>query len=619
MSVTPQTILEVNKVVKDAMGFMQSMQMPIALNDKALVRFLFSPQNRNSTNNALPNIAEVKRRIVEDSRKGLGKTAVITIKPRYNPRLDLSTPQITNYCDIGGGSTAVPVHAQLDITNKVQATGTFSPALCSPTRPIEQQLADEMQRMFELFNHRLYAFALKELTSKNEDGTWKHIGQSPSRNADFGNAPGKVVNIFKADGETPNVPGVTALQQELENAGILSENGIAFGSELWDSFAKLQKGFLGTNDSGYAYGALRVPFLSNGVFKMNTDLSTALRAQGVNNPFMILMPGAVQLITVAEYIDDILKTNTGDTIKTTIVVPGFGVEADFITKINSCPDGSKFSTWDFLLEVRASIFTVPGCIAKELKDDFAGDANGVMLYSGNCADETFCEQQPFVRFIQGNDAPIQDCQVQETVCDTPQTCSVTISATYNPDGSLLLTANPTTVPPSVVTIYEWQKNANSVGGNNSQVYLAAGDWVNGDVFTLSILASDNCTATATFTADSVFPTLQLLRNGNVLADGSETTESSTVGAGNVTVTINLAAASSADVNISSILVTNNAGVPGGTFTAPTAPFVLASGAPQDIVLTVPRANSGVINFSITVASDDLANETYTVGAKITIV
>lgn len=614
MSVAEQSILDYNKIIQIAN---QVQQTPLATNGKELLGFLVSPENRSSRNSPI-DLLQAKQQLALMSEGTVGKTAVFETKPLFNPRKKSVNLQNlgTNECDFNGEGTRPKIKAQLSLNRNIVATASFTPNICSPSEPIETQLANTMRELYEDFNYDAYAFVIGEITRKDANGKFIHVGNSPGRNADFSYAPGKVVNIFMADGLTPNRADIIGLQQEMTNAGIRDNEAFSFGDARWDSFARTISSYNLGDNTGFNFSALRVPFLNQSTFMMNTDVATAFRLAGIEQALLVIKAGMVQLVTAPYWENPTLQGNFDGQLRSVIVVPGFGIKADLTVNIDKC---GKVPTWKFKLETRAALFTVPGCIAEALSDDFLQDYNGIMVYSGGCGDSTFCNQEEFTRVIQDSSAPLQDCQVQETVCDTPQTCSVTISATYNPDGSLLLTANPTTVPPSVVTIYEWQKNANSVGGNNSQVYLAAGDWVNGDVFTLSILASDNCTATATFTADSVFPTLQLLRNGNVLADGSETTESSTVGAGNVTVTINLAAASSADVNISSILVTNNAGVPGGTFTAPTAPFVLASGAPQDIVLTVPRAVSGVINFSITVASDDPANETYTVGAKITIV
>lgn len=614
MSVAPQSILDYNKIIQIAN---QVQLTPLATNGKELLGFLVSGTNRTSINNPI-DLLRAKEEMIRAMQGNNGKTAVFETKPLYNPRKQSTSLQDlgTDECDFDGDQTRPKVKAQLSLDRKIKATKKFIPNVCSPSEPIETQLANTMRELYEDFNTKAYGFVISQITRKDANGKFIHVGNSPGRNADFSNPPGKVVNIFMADGLTPNRASIIGLQQEMTNSGVRENDAFSFGDARWDSFARTISNYNLGDSTGFNLSTLRVPFLNQSAFTMNTDVATAFRLAGIDQALLIIKTGSVQLVTAPRWENPILQGNFDGQLRSVVTVPGFGIKADLTVNIEKCDD---VPTWKFKLETRAALFTVPGCIAEALSDDFLQDYNGVMVYSGGCGDNTFCDQEEFTRVIQDSSAPLQNCQVQETVCDTPQTCSATISATYNPDGSLLLTANPTTVPPSVVTTYEWQQNTNSVGGNNSQVYLAAGDWENGDVFTLSILASDNCTATATFTADSVFPTLQLLRNGNVLADGSETTESSTVGAGNVTVTINLAAASSADVNISSILVTNNAGVPGGTFTAPTAPFVLASGAPQDIVLTVPRAVSGVINFSITVASDDPANETYTVGAKITIV
>ena len=618
MSVAEQSILDYKKIIQIAN---QKQETPLATNGKELLGFLVSDTNRTSLNSPI-NLLQAKQQLALMSEGELGKTAVFETKPLFNPRKrNFSLQNLgIDECNFSGEQTRPKVKAQLSLNRNIKATRDFTPNICSPSEPIEIQLANTMRELYEEFNYDAYAFVISEITRKDANGKFIHIGNNPGRNADFSNPPGKVVNIFMADGLTPNRADIIGLQQEMINAGIRDNDAFSFGDARWDSFARTITNYNLGDSTGFNFSALRVPFLNQAAFMMNTDVATAFRQAGIDQALMVLKTGMVQFITAPYWENPVLQGNFNGQLRSVITVPGFGIKADLTVNIDKC---AKVPTWHFKLETRAALFTVPGCIAEALSDDFLQDYNGVMVYSGGCGDSTFCDQPDFTRVIQDTSAPLQDCEVQETVCDTPTTCSATISATYNPDGSLLLTANPTTVPPSVVTIYEWLKGTppsqSTIGGNNSQVQLAAGDWENGDLFTLNILASDGCTATATFTADSVFPTLQLLRDGNALTDGSETTLNTTVGAGNAVITINMAAVSSADINVSSILITDNGGVAGATFTSPTTPFVLANGAPQDIVLTVPRANSGVLNFYITIASDDPNNPIYNLGAKITIV
>lgn len=614
MSVADQSILDFNKII--LLAAEQSAQ-PIATDSKELLSFLVSTANRTSVNNPI-NLRLAKEEMIRNSQGQKAKTIVIKTKPIFNPRKTVYNPADygTNECDFAGQGSPEKINATLNVGDKIVAVERFQPQTCAPGETYESQLRDCFARLYEQFNHNANTYCVKQLALK-QNGKFKYIGNSPSSNADISYAPGKRVNLFMADGLTPNRADVNRLQQEMTVAGIRTNQCYSFGDALWDSYAANIGGYNKGDQTGFDFSILRPPFLNQGFFMMNVDVATAFRQQGVEQPLLILKPGAVQLVTMASWEANLLTYDFGQHKRAVITVPGFGIKANFTVKIDTCPKDAPI--WDFKLEADCALFTLPGCIASEISDDFLQDYNGVMLYSGGCGDSTFCDQPEFSRTIQDRSIPTQDCQVQETVCGTPTTCSVTISPFYNPDGTLVLTANAIPVPPSTITSYEWERNGNPVAGTTSQILLPQGGWVNGDVFTVAILTSNGCTATATFAADSLFPTLQLLRNGSAIASGAEVAVSSTVGAGNVTVTINMAALSSANVNVSSVLVTNDAGVPGATFTSPTTPFVLVEGTPQNIVLTVPRAVSGVITFAISVASDDPMTPNYEVGAKITIV
>lgn len=619
MALSAQVIIDSAKIVEvNNLMSQNPAQFPVATVDKGLLNYLISRENRASANSMLGSIARAKQLIEEALREGNGKTAVFKVQPRFNARKQSLTPVPLDKCDFTGNETAKLVAAQLEISDNIAATAEFDPRVCSPTLPYEMQLANTLQQLYNDFHYQLYAFVLNELARKNANGTYKHIGNSPSRDADMPVLPGKIVNVFKADGDTPNKAAVIALQQDLANAGISPEEGMAWGDSLWDSFARALPGFSQGDGSGFVYSTLRVPFLNQGSFMMNTDVSTIFRAQGLEHPLLIMRPGAVQLVTVPIYTNPLFRQNTGDVIKTTVIVPGLGIEADLTTVIDNCGDYPK---WKFMLSVRAALFTLPGCIAEAMSDDFLSSYNGVMLYDGGCGDETFCNQLPFNRVIQSNSSPIADCQVSDVEpCGIPTECSVTLELTYNRDGSLLLTARGVPVPNDTITVYEFSKNGSPIfSGTPSQYFVGAGDWDNGDEFSVAIGTLKECEAVSpTITAESIFPVLRVLEGATTYNNGATISKNDKQGSGNYSVTLNLASITGQDVVVTDIDVTNDGGIAGTSVALPTLPAVIVNPATANIVFTIPRTAIDTVVFTVVIQSNDPANPLYTVNLAVNI-
>lgn len=611
-----QSILDYNKIIQVRDARLRG--LPVRMYDKGLLEFILSPRNRNSGQNML-NLANAKQLIEQALVSGNGKVVNFSVRPTFNPRMAGVTNVGTNECDFDSNETAQLVQAQLGIENRVAATVKFDPRTCSSQESYDEQLANSLMQLYEDFNYKLYAFVLKELLRK-DGAQFVHIGNSPSRDANTAYTPGHVVNIFMGDGLTPNRAGITQLQQELQVAMIDGNDGYSWGSSLWDALGKNIAYYAGADDSGFISSFQTVPFLNQARFALNADITTDLRAKGINNPLLILKEGAVQLVTSPRWTNPLFQVNTGDQIKTVTTVPGFGIDADLTTNIDNCGD---YPVWTFKLEVRAALWTAPGCITEALSEDFREKYNGVMLYDAACSDQSFCDTPEFNRVVVDQSRPYNnDCEVEETVCDAVTACSVAVAANYLADGTLILTAYPQPIPPATIVSYSWTKNGNPFISTGPQIVIGDADWESGDIFEVTIADSTGCTASASITVLTPYAALRVQQGGLNRANGANIAISRAKSIG-VIESFDLVLSSENDlipVEISDLdLSNNNPSLPSTYTGVPTSyPVTVSQTSPLTVSINQDLSASGVVVHTLQVVSNDADSPVYEITVTITI-
>lgn len=551
-----------------------------------LVPFLTSTRNKNAMQGQIVSVGrnDLAAALASDD-KGL-YTAVV--KWRKYADIDVVSPNTNSgYCDISGNGVEYGAKAY-SLNKRTVVTMPFNGNInqCSEeTRA--QNLSDTFQALVE---KAVTTFALqveKEVFAKTGAG-YRHIGGLPTLDGTPRPA-GESLPLFRASNASEmNFLGDRKLDRDRALGGL--QDHVFFGDFMAKAYAKARDISRPTNDAGYDMSMLDELATARYLFSDQMHTNT-----GLTHPLLLLAPGALQLVTFAEFAQ--APESISGFNKTSIVDPVFGLTWNLIEKIEEC-EGRRFVT-NYFLEIDWAIISQPTC---DMGDKRRDGTNGAYLYDIVCSDDTICDLTPVKGLYETNPNAINACADQDaTFCGTA--CNVALSGGVS-GNEYLVTANAVPSLGATIVTYAWLVDGTPTGGNEAVLGINNDTLFGGEVINVTVTDSLGCVATQSFTVDKSCPrpTYYIKIGGGapaIVSNGQNVPAGAIADGAEIKLIYTNDVAAVEDFVISDLTITGDF----ASTTIPTLPETIAAGGDSLAVATVGTA-VGSYQLTFTVASND---------------
>ena len=457
-----------------------------------LIPYLLSPANRQA-GASFYDMSEVQRAL--QSRMETGKDGQV-VNLRFMPKA--YNKYVSNYdediCNLSGTSLnykSVPYR----INRRFRAgVLTLDDATIRCIQEGKDEFADaNIARFFADAISRFQETVLTEIFSKDGSGKYKYIGNFASLNGVTPQLPGKQLPLYLANGYEPNFFGETILNEDMRQVGAPENQLAMFGTSFYDYYMQRKNYTRPTSDTGIDWAMIQTMTAPRFA---NEQSVNAANFAGLNDPLLVLEPGALQLVTRARNTSE-YEFQDSRLVKGRIRDPYLNLEWDLTQQIDPCGDGVKVH---MMVDIYWGLLGFPA----DCYDDYPRlkGITGVYLYDGACLDVSACTRQRYTHAIGNFGQNFDDTCTNDEVCDTPpQACTASLSAFRSPsDNSLRVTANFNGALGQLgnAITYTWTVNGSPVVNNTNTLSLASGTWDEGDVISVSI-AQGTCMATASLT------------------------------------------------------------------------------------------------------------------------
>jgi hypothetical protein len=562
------------------------------LQNNVLVQRLYNSMHYNST--IVPFLLSERNRIagyfdlndvkIRRERQNFGKDIPgLVAELRYVPIIPME--QLVNGDDsqkcFSQGVSVAPVTTTYRITKKT----VMQPIELSNAqlRCIREGKEDQYDWM--LLNYvaaAVSAFAIDvetELFSK-VNGKYKYIGDLPNKNSITTRPAGEDIALFRADGITPNPLGEAKINMDLAQANLPIGQMAWFGGDLLAYYATLKR-WSGINSQGF--NAQLFDVINRGDYR-SIHSTTITAKSGLQDPLMIMRPGALQILTANENVGDFAYTSE-DHKRYTIVDPIFGLTWDVVENLVKCDTEIKTT---IQLSIHWALIGYPDC--ENLYGPTRKNVKDILLYNIICQDTSACDmpRTVFDPPAYSKDA-VSVCNNDGQSC-LPESCSVSLSASINQAGGLVVNASFTGAVGDTGEIsYSWGINGSPLLATGNVLIIPQGAWDNGDVVTVSV-NQGNCNTNAQLVVSEPCPSI-LVEYFNTLGVGVQLSANGTFNAGDqVRGNIGFLRITNNSNNTATMVVTAVSEINGvlslGAFTVPNT---LSAGFSFDIPLSIPNA------------------------------
>lgn len=560
-----------------------------------LVPFLVSTRNRNAMAGETVQVGRnILSQALNSSDKGLYSAVV---KWRKYANIDVFSPDTnTGYCDLDGDGVEYNIKSYA-LNKRTVATAKFDGNInqCSE----EDRVRGRNDVFQALLEKALTTFAIqveKEVFAKTGATSYRHIGGLPTLDGTPRPA-GEALPLFRASNASEmNFLGDRKLDRDRALGGLMDY--VMFGDFMAKAYAKARDISRPTNDAGYDFSMLEELQTARYLFSDQMHTNT-----GLTHPLLLLAPGAIQLVTFAEFAQ--APESAAGMTKTTVTDPLFGLQWNLIEYVKIC-EGRRFVT-EYTLEIDWAIISQPTC---EMGDARRDGTNGAYLYDIVCSDDTICDLTPIKALYEANAKAINACaDVNATLCNS--SCNVALSGGVSGNEYLVTASAVPSVGATIVT-YAWLIDGVPVGANEPVLGIANDTVFGGEVINVTVTDSLGCVSTNSFVIDKSCPrptysikigngSPAVVSNGQVVAGGAIAD-----GTAIALIYANDAAAVE-DFVLSALDITGDF----ASTTIPAMPETVAAGGDSNATATVGTV-AGDYSVTFTVASNDCNEPAFTV-------
>lgn len=577
--------------------------LPPLAHPTALTGFLLSPANRQAAQvNYQFNTGRVAEMLEAKIQETGNRNASVdvTVYPRTGDGVFNTKP--TGYCSTSG-NRVVPVTIPVKLTKKIQSDVLKISEADFKALKVNKRTHEEINmllleaRFIDMFNQTIFM----ELFSRN-GSMYNYIGGFSSYDGVVPRFAGEDLPLFMDSKPELNPSGEIKFSNDMMHTG-MPANSLMLSNALGSYYATLKRWTTPNSGQGIDWS---MPSALNQSIVSNENMM-GIANTGLENPLLVLTPGALQLVTVSMR-KALGNFTNGSQQRFAYTDKYLGLNIDMIINQEACGSDIEYTVWfetyyELIKIAHECVKTVP-----RLKD-----VTGVFLYNIAASDIHPKNLGKYNYEARNYGTTADATPYLDIVCSSD--CKVSLSGARNSDGDLIVTASytPRLGQETATPTFAWTQNGVAMPDTTPYISLSAGNWASGDTFGITY-TQGTCTATATYQYNatncsalsikvgaSTYASGDTVALGNVAAGASAALELLNVGGAGVSLFVSAVSSTDADLVVNAAI-----------------PKVIADGASL-VGTLVTNGAAGAHSATLTFSSNDCTAPSFTLDVTWTVV